>query len=147
MKSDKKVFEYKLPVLDENGAEVVSDVSLVAIANPRELSLGARIARYVRTPEFQQKLKDLQGYDGRDDVDDFEDEDGNHVNPMSPYEERYGDIVQNYRKKSEDKKKLDDEEKKKKAEEKRKAQKALYREIAEELKREGSVPPEDTRGA
>lgn len=63
------------PVLDKNGSEVVSEKTLVQAADLRHMSLGERIRRYERTPQFLQNLQDNLGYDEDLDIDTLPDPD------------------------------------------------------------------------
>lgn len=82
------------PQLDKFGREIVSPISLVAAVDLRPMSLGERIRRYQRTPQFQEDLKALEESEIDDEIMELYD-DGE--NPISPYEDRFQDLRERIR--------------------------------------------------
>lgn len=121
---------------DRGGQEVVSPVSLVAIADLRPMSLGERIRRYSRSPVFQEDLEALLTTEIEAEVHELLDAD---ENPMSKYEERAEDLRSRIR----DRKNQEKEDAKNAAKEREKALKEEFRARMKELQEEGRhVPPQ-----
>lgn len=116
---------------DDQGREIVSPVSLVAVAHMRPLSIGERVARYMRTPNLQEIHDDLW------DPDDQEEPFSRNVDPMSKHEDRARKAVESSHEKKR-KRALQKEEEERKKEEERKAQ---FRRDMEELREKASTPP------
>ena len=81
-----QTYEFHPPVLDDYGNERVSDVSLVAVADLRPMSLGERVRRYMRTPQLQHDLMNDAGMDMDDE--NFPDTQPDDSAPMSLHEDR-----------------------------------------------------------
>nr|QJB19660.1 MAG: hypothetical protein [Microvirus sp.] len=84
------------PHLDERGRELPSSVSLVTVAHQRPPSLGERIRRYAALPQLQ----DDQYFDEIEDENYVGDYDGP---PMSKYEVRHSEIMNQVKKKKSEK--------------------------------------------
>lgn len=102
----------KPPQRTITGAEVSDPRSLVVAGQLRHVSLGERIRRYMRTPEFLQDQRNEAGYD----PDDLEEKDFKDGELVSPHDDRYKELEAD-RKKAEaanrekEKQKLIDDEK------------------------------------
>ena len=134
---DVENYVYHPPTLTKSGAELVSDVSLVAVADLRPVTLGERIRRYMRTPQFMEDINDL-----RNNLDLFDPEEIDfvldpHENPMSDYEDRMADLKKRFH----DRKQKLAEEEKQKLIKKEAEEKEAFKRRYDELRREGSSPP------
>lgn len=140
MKSQENSFEYEAPQLNKDGSEILSDVSLVAIADLRPITLGERIRRYERTPQFLHDQNSLDGYDEGDDFSDVlldRDE-----SPLSQYEDRAEEIRGRIR----ERKKAEKAAEKEAAIAKEKAEKDAFRKRYQELQNE-AASLNDSEGA
>lgn len=132
--SDQDVNKFA-PQLDGRGREVVSPVSLVAAVNLRNVTLGERVRRYMKTPQFLQDQNDLDGYDPDEHDPEFlADMD---ENPMSRHELRFGEIAGRVR----ERKKQERAAEKQAAIDKENAERDTFRRRMRELKEEGDKPP------
>lgn len=129
-------YSYTPPQLDEHGREIISQVTLVAVADLRPVTLGERIRRYMKTPQFLQDLHNEDGYHD-ENIEEVPDED---ENPITRYETRAADIVE--RVKARKQKAVEDEKEKLIAEEK--ASKDAFRKRFKELQLEGATLPPPT---
>lgn len=82
-------FVWTDPVLDDQGREVISPVTLVAVADLRPVSMQERVQRYMRLPSFVQDQTDLREFWTDDDLDELPDPD---EVPMSEFEDRAREI-------------------------------------------------------
>lgn len=119
------------PSMTPDGKVRVSRTSLVAVADIRPVTLGERIRRYMRTPQF---LQDMNKDDGYDDIDLLIDP---HEPPMSPHEDRALDLADRVKKRKADER----ESEKQKLIDAEKAEKDLFRRRLAELRDEGEEPP------
>lgn len=129
------VNNYVPPQLDDQGREIVSPISLVAAVDLRPMSLGERIRRYQRTPQFQEDLKRLREAEIDDEIMQLYDDD---ENPISPYEERFEEIRSNIRKRKQ-KEAEDALELERQAEAR---EKEAFRKRYNEIRDEASIPPQ-----
>lgn len=137
-----QIYEYHRPYLNDFGQEELSDTSLVAVADLRPMSLGERVRRYMRTPQFQQDLMNQAGMDEDEDniPDSLGDPDGPEL--MSPHEERAYDLRRDAALRAAEKVEADKKAETDAAIEREKAEKAVFRRRMKELRDEGSVPDE-----
>jgi len=127
-------YGYNPPALDKFGRVIVSPVSLVATADRKPVSMGDRVRKYQRSPQFQHDLLKDAAYDADDhDPDVLADA---HANPMSPHEDRYSDLL----KRVSERKSKEAADKKAKEIEAEKAAKEAFRQRLRELQEEGSIP-------
>jgi len=123
---------YIPPKLDDKGRELVSSVSLVSRADMRPITLGERIRRYMRTPQFQRDLDSEDGWD----PEDLEEIGIEEENPISIHEDRAKEIAGRVR----TRKTKEADELKQKEIEAENAEKEKFRKRFKELQEEGSVP-------
>lgn len=134
-KEIKSQYKWQPPVLDDQGREVVSPVTLVSVADLRPITMGERVRRYMRMPTFLEDQKALQDLWADDDFDENTDPD---EIPIGPYEDRAREVaarIQARRAK----------ESAEKSAEAAAADKAKYEEWSkhyEELRQKSSVPPQ-----
>lgn len=115
------------PSLDKHGRVRVSKVSLVGVADIRPVTLGERIRRYARTPQFVQDQYASEGFDEDDLLTDP------HEIPMSPHEDRAMELVQRVKQR-----KIEEREAEKKRRiDAEKEEKDAFRRRFEELRSEG----------
>lgn len=129
--------------MNDLGEEIVSNISLVSVADQRPMTLGERVRRYMNTPQFQHDLD-------AGALDDFTDEDFDLVPlsdeaPISAHEDRSRELKKRVRKRLTD----EAEAKKQKAIEAEKAEKEAFRKRYNELRAEaeGTAPPPPPEGA
>lgn len=135
-----QVYQYNPPQLDESGMERVSDTSLVSVADLSPMSLGERVRRYMRQPQFQEDLMNELGYDSLEDDELPDTLEGDDDAPMSPHEDRAYEHRARVKKAAEEKVEAD---KKAKTEAEIEAErKAMedFRKRMKQLREEGSAP-------
>ena len=86
----KAQFVWQPPVLNDQGAEVVSPISLVAVADLRPVSMAERVRRYMRLPQFVEDQKALADLWADSDLDENLDPD---EVPIGTYEDRAREIA------------------------------------------------------
>lgn len=124
-------------VMDEQGREVLSDVSL-AVLPTGFLSLGDRVKRYMKRPEFQQdvmnSIRDLSGYH----PEELEEIELTDDNPLAKSEDRYAAYQEQLALNAQKQKEAELEQVRKQEE----AEKITFRKRLKELQEEGTQVPE-----
>lgn len=135
-KSENTNLATQLPAtLNSRGEELPSPVSLVTVAHSRPVSLGQRIKRYTQLPTLQNDLL----FDEVSEEDYVGDYDGP---PMSKYEDRHAQILENVKKR----KHKEAEDKKKADKEKEDAEREEFRKRVLQVKEAGSEPSKPKPG-
>lgn len=88
--ANKAKYVWQNPVLDAQGREVISPVSLVAVADLRPISMAERVRRYMRLPQFIEDQKNLTDLWADNDWDENLDPD---EVPISKYEDRAREVA------------------------------------------------------
>lgn len=128
-----EIFHFPRPRLDASGAEVVSSASMMQEVYMRPPNLGARIRKFLKYP---QPLADRP--DSWDDGDHLDYDDLSDLPPMSPYEIRFADHLEEIRAaKLAEQQTADEAEKQRLADEMQN-----FRKLHERLRAEGSQPPQ-----
>lgn len=119
------------PSLTKDGRVKVNPTSLVAVVDIRPVTLGERIRRYMRTPQFLQDMNRSDGYDEDDLLIDP------HEPPMSPYEDRAVELAERVKKRKAEER----EAEKQRLIDQEKAEKDAFRKRYNEIRREADEPP------